>query len=283
MPTLRESQNFFYHLMAKPETVGLLRRNRAKTLRRFFKSEADRAALMKVPLERLETYRKHVSVGLLGGIEDAFPVIRSLVTHDEWNTLLNDFYLKRLTKSPIARQVFREFAHYLSKLYRGPLLRRLPYLRELAEYENLDLKLLYDIDQPAPHGLIKDLESLSENPQKFLKLKPFLNPHHDLKTYAWPVHRITEGYSTPRQVKKKRTDLLVYRDPESLRIRFIETNALVVELVSGFTNGKTTIEGVLKKLLARHRPEDPSAFAREAVAAIRSLKELGIVLGFRES
>ncbi len=58
MPTLRESQNFFYNLMAKPEVIGQLRKNRAKTLRRFFRSEKDRQVLMRVPLERLETYRK---------------------------------------------------------------------------------------------------------------------------------------------------------------------------------------------------------------------------------
>lgn len=283
MPTLREAENFFYNLMAKPEVVGQLRKNRAKTLRRFFRSEKDRQVLRGVPLERLETYRKHVSVGLLGGIGGAFPVLRSLVSQDEWNSLLNDFYLKRLTRSPIARHVFREFSQYLQKRYRGPLLKRMPYIRELAEYENLDLKLIYDIDRPEPANLIKDLSSASADPQGFLRLTPFLNPHRALRLYPWPVHRIGRGYATARQVKKARVHLLVYRDPESFRIRFLEANPRVAELVALMTPGRKTIGGVLETLLKRHRPAEPQAFVREGVQAIRFLKGRGVVLGFRKA
>jgi hypothetical protein len=272
--------------MARPEVVGQLRKNRAKTLRRFFRSDQDRKVLMGVPLERLETYRRHVSVGLLGGIDDAFPVIRSLVSQDEWNGLLNDFYLKRLTRSPIARHVFREFSHYLQKLYRGPLLKRMPYLRELAEYENLDLKLIYDIDRPEPAGLIRDLGPAAEDPQWFLGLSPVLNPHRALRVYRWPVHRVCRGFSSAKKVRPGRHALLVYRDPESFQIRFLETDPIAAELVSLLDRcwkTRKTIGGVLETLVKRHKPGDLQAFVRDAVAAIRSLKDRGVVLGFRRA
>jgi hypothetical protein len=255
---LRESQNFFYNLMARPEVIGDLKKNRARALKRFFRSEKDREALMRVPLERLQTYRAHVSVGLLGGIEAAFPVLRSLVSREEWNGLLNDFYLKRLTRSPIARHVFREFAHYLQKRYHGPLLKRLPYLRELAEYENLEIRLLYDVDRPVENGR--------------------LNPHHAVRVYHWPVHRVCRGYSTPRQVKPGRHALLVYRDPDTLRVRFLEANPLVAELVSKMASGRRPVSRILEELLKKQKPGDPAAFVREGVAAIRFLKDKGVIL-----
>ncbi len=278
---LRESQNFFFHLMAKPEVIGRLRKNRAKTLKRFFREEGDRAALRSIPLERLETYRKHVSVGLLGGIESAFPVLRSLVTLEEWNGLLNDFYLRRLTRSPIARHVFQEFAHYLKK-YRGPLRKRLPYLEELAEYENLEIRLLYDIDRPVGEALIHDPKSAA-NPKEYGKLIPVLNPHHALRVYRWPVHRICRGYSTPKQVRPERTVLLVYRDPETLRVRFVEANPLVADLVSKMDSGRSSIGQLLKGLLVKRKPEDAAAFVREGLHAIEFLKSKGVLLGFRRS
>lgn len=282
MPTLRESQEFFFHLMAKPETVGRLRKNRAKELARFFRSPEDRAALARVPLERLETYRKHVSMGLLGGIESAFPVLRSLVSEAEWNGLLNDFYTKRLTRSPIARRVFEEFAHYLRKKYRGPLLRRLPYLRELAGYENLDLRLLYAVDRPEPKGLIKDWATAAADTQTLLGMIPLLNPHLESRVYRWPVHRIARGHSSPRRVKPGRYALIVYRDPETLAIRFLEANPLVADLVARMAPGKANVARLVEGLLKKHRPADAAAFAREGISAIASLKELGVVIGFRK-
>lgn len=280
---LRESQNFFFNLMARPEVIGQLRKNREKTLKRFFRSAKDREALRRVPLERLQTYRNHVSIGLLGGIEAAFPVLKSLVSQDEWNGLLNDFYLKRLTRSPIARHVFREFSHYLRKRYRGPLLKRMPYLRELAEYETLDLKLIYDVDQPEPQGLLKDWSAVSADPQVFLKLVPFLNPHQALRLYRWPVHRICRGYSTARRVKPGRNHLLVYRNPESFQIRFLEANPLVAELIARMRSGGKSVETLLERLLKKHRPSNAAIFVREAVSTIEFLKERGVVLGFRKS
>ncbi|HEX5037276.1 MAG TPA: putative DNA-binding domain-containing protein [bacterium] len=280
---LRESQNFFFHLMAKPETIGQLKKNRAKTLKRFFRSEKDRKALLSVPFERLETYRKHVSIGLLGGIESAFPVLRSLVSQDEWNGLLNEFYLKRLTRSPIARQIFREFSNYLQKKYRGPLLKRLPYLKELAEYENLDIRILYDVDRPVEGPLAADWHAAAKTPEELLSLVPVLNPHQALRVYAWPVHRICKGFSTAKQVKPGRVALLVYRDPETLSVRFLESNPLVADLVGRMTKGEKTVGAILEALLKKHKPADPAAFVREGIGAIDVLKDKGVVLGFRTS
>jgi hypothetical protein len=280
---LRESQNFFFHLMARPETIDALKKDRPKTLKRFFRSEKDRAALMSVPLERLETYRKHVSIGLLGGIESAFPVLRSLVSQDEWNGLLNEFYLKRLTRSPIARQVFREFSNYLQKKYRGPLLKRMPYFKELAEYENLDLRILYDVDRPVEGPLVTDWNAAAKTPKELLSLVPVLNPHHALRVYRWPVHRICRGFSTARQVKPGRIALLVYRDPESLSVRFIEANPLVADLMGRMAKGDRTVGRVIEDLLKKHKPADPAAFVREGIGAIDVLKDKGVVIGFRKS
>lgn len=277
---LRESQNFFYNLMARPDVIVAFQRNRERVLKKFFRSEKDRRALSKIPFERFETYRKHISVGLLGGIEDAFPVLRSLISESEWNGLLNDFYLKRLTRSPIARRVFREFPHYLQKRYRGPLLKRFPYLRELADYENVDLRLFYDVDRPVPALDVKDVGSVTD-PAVLLHLVPVLNPHHVLHAYRWPVHRICREFSSPKQVKPGRYPLLVYRDPDTLQVRFLETNPLVAEFVRRMRPGRTAIENLLKALIARRRPAEAQTFVAEAIGVLSFLKEKGVLLGFR--
>lgn len=266
--------------MARPDVIVAFKKNRERVLKKFFHSKKDCQALSKIPFERFETYRKHISVGLLGGIEDAFPVLRSLVSEAEWNGLLNDFYLKRLTRSPIARRVFREFSYYLQKRYRGPLLKRLPYLRELADYENVDLRLFYDVDRPVPALDVKDVGSVTD-PTLLLGLVPVLNPHHVLHVYRWPVHRICREFSSPKQVKPGRYALLVYRDPETLQVRFLEANPLVAEFVGRMRPGRSTVEALLGALIRRHRPADPRAFVTEAIGVLSFLKEKGVLLGFK--
>ena len=89
--SLAESQQFFYELCADPKTMPRLRRNRKTTLAGYFKRDSDINELARYPLERFQTYRNHVSIGVLGSLAMAFPILRSFVTQKEWNELLNDF------------------------------------------------------------------------------------------------------------------------------------------------------------------------------------------------
>ena len=262
--SLRESQNFFYELCAKPETISALKKNKGKVLKKYFSKTKDRDYLSTYPFERFQTYRNHISYGILGGISSCFPVIKSLVSDKEWTELLNNFYLKRLTRSPIARQVFGEFSLYLQK-YRGPLLKKLPYLKELAEYEYLDLKIFFEKDLETP-SLLQDLPS---NPYEILSWKPILNPHIATRLYQWPVHRICKEYYKPSRIKKGRYGLIVYRDPDTLKARFVEANTPMIKLVESL--GK---KPSIKKLL--------TVFSPEVFSALGFLKEKHIILGYQQ-
>jgi len=209
--SLAESQQFFYDLCAHPETIREMRKDRKALLAKYFASDGDRQELARYPLERFQTYRNHISIGLLGGIETAFPVLRSRVSKVEWNELLNDFYLKRLTRSPIARRVFTEFSAYLQE-YQGPLLKKLPYLHDLAEYENLDLWLHFAEDDLNEH------KWATEEPDDPLTLIPVLNPLVELRVYSWPVHKMTKRSRAPRGIKPGQYPIIVYRHPTTLRI-----------------------------------------------------------------
>lgn len=261
--SLRESQRFFYDLCAKPETILALKKNKGKVLKKYFRSFQDRDYLAKYPLERFQTYRNHISYGILGGIASCFPVIKSLVSETEWAELLNNFYLKRLTRSPIARQVFGEFSQYLQK-YRGPLLKKFPYIRELAEYEYLDLKIFFEKDTCQKTDLRQKLPS---NPHDILLWKPVLNSHIATRLYRWPVHQICKDYYKPSQVKKGRYGLIVYRDPATLKARFIEANDLMIKLVESLRRNNS-----IKKLLL--------SFSPEVLSALGFLKEKNIIIGY---
>lgn len=274
--SLAESQAFFYDLCARPETIRNLRKDRQQVLKKYFCDEADRRELARYPLERFQTYRDHVSEGLLGEIERAFPVLRSLVSKKDWNELLNDFYLKRLSRSHLARQVFQEFSAYLQS-YRGPLLKRIPYFHELAEYEALDLKLFFAPDRQL------DVQWVTESPDDPLSLIPILNPQVELRIYRWPVHLMRKGDRRYRHKKPGQYPIIVYRHPKSLKIRFIEGNRLFADLLAAVRPGRKSIRRILRDLAAQHgitaaHQED---FIIEGVTTIARLRQKGIILGMK--
>lgn len=272
--SLAESQQFFYDLCADPNTVKSLKENMRKCLNNHFSNQKDRDFLKQYPATRYQTYRNHVAIGFLGTIGDVFPVIRSLVTTDEWNELLNQFYLKRLTRSPLARHVFDEFSAYLQK-YQGPLMERLPYLHELAEYERLDLRLVFAKDVPLPAQWVTDA------PDDPLSLIPFMNPHVELRVYDWPVHKICKTYADPKQVQRGNYPLIVYRDPQTMRARFIEGNQIFADLIDRMKPGGASIRDILEDIAAQHNiPEtEIGTFMTEGIQTIAHLRQKGIILG----
>lgn len=247
-----------------------LRKNPKAIFRKSFRSSSDHDFLRRYSAERFQTYRNHIHYGIFDNLRSGFPVIRSLLSEKEWASLLDRFYLKRLTRSPIARRVLREFSVYLQKNYRGPLLKKFPYLRELAEYENVDVTLFFqeDLNVSAPMK--------SSHP---LQIRPVLNPHVLSRVYHWPVHKICVKHSSLRTVKKGVYPLIVYRHPETLSVKFLESNPLVHEMIEEL-HKKPTIERLLKTLTKRHAvaADQRESFFEEAIRTLTYLKEKGVIL-----
>lgn len=278
--SLAETQNFFFDLCAKPGVIVSLKKNKERTLQKYFRSARDREFLGSYTAERFQTYRNHISFGILGGMESAFPVLRSLLSEKEWNEVLNQFYLKRLTRSPIARHVFREFSGYLQKTYRGPLLKKLPYLRELAEYENLDLKLYFAKDAETTHQACF-VDPLSVSPEKALHLVPILNPLVELRTYQWPVHRICREFCSPKKVKKGKYSLIIFRHPQELEIRFMEGNPLTMALIKALKRKPSPIQKTFKALIKKNKIQNLQTFYEEGMAVLGLFLKKGIILGYQ--
>jgi len=276
--SLAESQQFFYGLCADPKIIASFSKDRKKILETHFSTETDRRFLTRYPAERFRVYRNHVAIGFLGSIAEVFPVIRSLVSTEEWNDVLNNFYMNRLTRSPLARHVFDEFSEYLRN-YEGPLLKRLPYLHELAEYERLDLRLVFAMDRPVNAKWVREL------PSDPLQLVPVLNPHVEVRKYHWPVHKICKAYSSPQEVKRGEYPLIVYREPESLKVRFIEGNKLFADMIEQIRPGRKTVRGILQSLSRAYQipKKEREVFTAEGVQTMALMRQKGIILGMKRS
>src|SRR5204862_2626431 len=58
-----------------------------------------------------------------------------------------------------------------------------------------------------------------------------LNPAHVLATYVWPVHFISEEFKDPKRMPRGQYRLLLWREPDTLEVKFMEVNSLVASLI----------------------------------------------------
>ena len=179
------------------------------------------------PPTGVDAARAGVYVELLfNNVEDflsnCFPVIRSILDDDAWNTLVRQFYAEHACTTPYFREISAEFVQWLTST---ALSDRPPFLLELAHYEWVEIPLTL-ADAPINWQQINPDGDLLDG-------IPVLNPVMLLQSYQYPVHRISMDYQphTPDP-----THLLLIRNPEH-KIDFIVLNAITARLLQWLQEG----------------------------------------------
>ncbi len=272
--SLAESQKFFFDLMSNPKTLAEMDKDRDEILARYFAKQSDRDFLARYNHERFATYRRHISIGLFDWLDLGFPVLRSILTEEEWAEMMNEFFLAGYNRSPVSRDVIFAFGDYL-KDYQGSLLGKFPFLQELGEYEQLDMKLIFAPD------ISMDKEWVTTASADAASLVPVLNPLLELRTYTWPVHQIGSDQTQLNQLTKGHYPLIVYRHPKTLQAHCIEANPQLAELIKLVIPGTSTLHDLLSELATHNNipAEEQQNFFKEAIQMIETLLQKGIVIG----
>jgi uncharacterized protein len=213
------------------------------------------------PRGRYNTYRNLIVNGLLDSVKGICPVTRSILSEKEWDKVFWAFLKNSTMRSVILRDVAFEFADYL-KSHRHPLLKKYPYLGELIEYEAMEIKLRF-----AP-----------EDEGKTSSGKLRLNPAHALVKYPWPVHFISEEFCNPKKLPRGEYYLLLWRELESLDVKFMEVNALVASLIQCLEGGEKSAVALLHALAKQHGIQANKEFLSEGEALIQELIAKDILL-----
>jgi len=213
------------------------------------------------PRGRYRTYRELIVEGMEDAVRGVCPVARSILSEAEWHRLFLHFLKMAPPQSHILRDIAYEFADYL-KSTSHPLKSKYPYLAELVEYEVAEIRLRF-----APESSVKAPRG-----------RVLLNPAHFLGTYRWPVHFIRQDFCDPKKIPRGDYRLLLWRDPKTLEVHFIEMNPLAATLLEVLVRGALTPRTALAKVARRHRIHATPEFLAEGSGLIRGFVEQGIIL-----
>ncbi len=221
---------------------------------------------------RLQIYRELLFNNITGLLAGNFPVIRRLLSAQEWHSLVRHFYIAHVAHTPLFHELGSEFVRFLGdrpEYWQT----RWPFLHELAHYEWIELALDLNDGELESVQVDADCGDLIEN-------VPVPSPVAWLLGYQYPVHLIRPEFQ-PQAPSELPTCLLIYRNRAD-RVQFQALEPLAARLLAlvQADNGLSGRDLVLQ-LAADSGHPDAHALLAPARALLQSWVERDVIVGTR--
>lgn len=211
---------------------------------------------------RISIYRGLVFNNLCGLLDKFFPVLKQVITADQWNTMVRDFFISYQSQTPYFPQIAEEFASYLAS---GQLTEGLPaFTAELAHYEAQELAL-FTLDESPPEAPLDEVRL----PDLPLALSPLALP----LAYHYPVHQISDAF-VPDSASDQPHCFLMLRD-QSEAVRFFELAPLAYQLLHSMAAAPGLVPRQWLEAAAKPLGSEAAKtnFITQGIALLRSLNQ----------
>lgn len=216
---------------------------------------------------RMALYRELFFNNIENFIATGFPVLKSILAGERWLNLVQDFFSRHRSKTPLFVEIAEEFLDYLQN-ERGAVPGDPVFLLELAHYEWVELALAVAEAEAPPAD-----ETLAQDPLAgAIRLSDLAWP----LAYRFPVHRIGPGFQ-PSASPETPTFLVVYRDRGDT-VRFMEINPAsyrVLQLLE--QHGPLPATECLARIAVELHHPDPAAVLSFGAGLLRGLAERGVI------
>jgi uncharacterized protein len=221
---------------------------------------------------RMAVYRELFFNNLHNLLGTFFPVIRKIVSDEQWRHAIREFMKIHRAKTPYFLQLPEEFLAFLQDEYRT-LDDDFPFITELAHYEYADLALRVATDENDMQGVDPNGDMLLGCPIKSVLAWAF--------AYHYPVHRISTDY-LPSEAAEQATYLAIYRRSND-KVGFLELNPVSAALLDAVGNNEARLSGeaLLRELANTIQYPDVDALIKHGVDALEEMRQLEILTGTR--
>jgi uncharacterized protein len=222
-----------------------------------------------VGLERLEVYRELCFHNVESFMANCYPLTRAVLGGTRWQALVEDYFREHRATTVSFPRMPQEFLRWLDR--HGQPAATPPFLRELAEYEWLELEVSFDEQELDAVAIDEGIDCLAG--------VPVLNPTARLRTYRWPVHRLgpdpapTEPAAAPTHLAILRT-----RADEVTFMTLTPATARLVNLIAANADrsGSALVADIASELGAA-----PATLLDAGAAMLDELRAGELLLGAR--
>jgi hypothetical protein len=167
--------------------------------------------------QRMAMYRELFFNNINSFLSSNFPVLRTLLSDEQWFELAQDFFAHHTSQTPYFSEIPEEFLSFLERERDNP--NDYPFLLELAHYEWVEMAVSIAKDELVINQTSLQLESRIQ-----------LSPLAWLLVYQYPVHKISPDF-LPDAPPEQATCLIVYRDAH-YEVHFMEITPLTYSLLA---------------------------------------------------
>ncbi len=203
----------------------------------------DRDVLHDADTEGVGLYGRLIAYGHHDVMDSIFPYCSELLG-SEWHQAVEEYLLRYPPDHFNLNRICRHFSEFLCK-YGQPYLKRFPFLHELADYEWLELEKIEDSAL-----IVQGDPSPIETPDQIVGLGPIPNATLTVRHYHYSIPdiaiRVENGKKVRRKVPAKITNLAIYRDPESHRVRFLELGPAASTIVETVQTERCNYQSLLR-------------------------------------
>ncbi|MGI9229726.1 MAG: HvfC family RiPP maturation protein [Gammaproteobacteria bacterium] len=220
---------------------------------------------------RLAIYRRLLYGNVDNFMSSHYPVIKKLLTDEQWETLLHDYFKTHHARTPLFPKMPQEFMQYLATPRPG-INDIYPFLGELAHYEWVEAELSLDSREINQQGVAADGDLLEQ--------VPVLNPLALPLQYTYPVHRIGPDY-IPDAPPPQPSYLVVYRNRRE-EVKFLELNpvsARLIELI--MTDSGHSGRRMLSQIAGELQHPEPELVISNGLDILQDMTEKDVILGTR--
>ena len=221
---------------------------------------------------RMAIYRKLFFNNLNKLLSTTFPVVKKILGDERWRGLIREFMRRHRARTPYFLELPAEFVDFLAAASELP--DDLPFLRELAHYEYVELALSVspEVEDPAATDAGGDL----------VEGIPVRSALCRVYAYDYPVHRISPDYR-PAEPLPEPVHIAVFRDDRD-KVRFAELNPLMARLLEAAAENPERLTGkeILQQIAAQIGYADTEAFLAHGREAFAALRANGMLVGTRK-
>ncbi len=216
---------------------------------------------------RMSVYRELFFNNVKGFVSNAFPVLETLYTEEQWNELIQTFFVTHDCQTPIFVEIAQEFLIFLQSEYE-PKEYDPVFMLELAHYEWLELVVSVAQQQRQLKPLVsEDIESAALS----------LSESAKVAQYSFDVQHISLDYQPVEPLETPRF-FCVYRDQDE-EVSFLRLTPLSAQVLSFIEHeAQTSFEAITSWLNQAYPQMEFADIQQGCLRLLRQMAEKRIVL-----
>lgn len=217
--------------------------------------------------DRLHHYRRLVFNVIFDTLSSAYPISRKQIG-SKWKSLVDRFFSFNKCENYQVWRMPQEFISYVEENERD-LVRQMPFLLDLLFFEWIEIELYSEEDI--------ELENYSEH-GNWLKDRIVLNPHFRIIQLEYPVYKVDCKLT---EDNKGLYYLLIFRDLEELKVRFLELSSLFAEAIVQVNDFNGNLFNALYNSSKKYGVFSREELGLRAESTFKLLRDRGLIIGFK--